>query len=107
MNKSNAVNVRQELDLRLGCAFTRYLTLSLQRKFQNLLNKCLISFGPCQFPTLGFVVERYKEIERFVAEKFWKIAVEYKQTSFLWERGHLHSQSIVKAIHKRLKANNE
>jgi hypothetical protein len=29
--------------------------------------------GPCQFPTLGFVVDQYRAKERFVAEDFWKI----------------------------------
>ena len=29
--------------------------------------------GPCQFPTLGFVVERWARIETFVPEDFWTI----------------------------------
>lgn len=34
----------------------------------------LISYGSCQFPTLGFVVERYRAVESFISEQFWKIA---------------------------------
>ena len=69
---SQAVDVRQELDLRIGAAFTRFQTMRLQKKFTSL-NQHLISYGSCQFPTLGFVVERYKAIENFVPEAFWKL----------------------------------
>lgn len=34
--------------------------------------------GPCQFPTLGFVVDQYKKVEAFIPEDFWKIDMEYK-----------------------------
>ena len=69
---SAAVEVRKELDLRIGAAFTRFQTIRLQKKFQSISEQ-LISYGTCQFPTVGFVVERYKAIERFVPESFWKI----------------------------------
>lgn len=71
--QSDAVDIRSELDLRTGAAITRFQTLRLQRLFpQNIADK-LISYGSCQIPTLGFVAERYKEIEAFVSEPFWKI----------------------------------
>lgn len=57
----------------LGAAFTRYQTMRLQKVFPEVLAKSLISYGSCQFPTLGFVVERYKDIQNFIPEKFWKI----------------------------------
>ena len=46
--------------------------MRLQKKF-DALKEQLVSYGSCQFPTLGFVVERYKAIESFVPENFWKI----------------------------------
>lgn len=70
---STAVDVRQELDLRIGAAFTRLQTLRLQKVFPEALEHQLISFGSCQFPTLGFVVERYKQVEAFIPEAFYKI----------------------------------
>lgn len=70
---SDAVDVRQELDLRIGAAFTRFQTMRLTRKFPMSLSDRLISYGSCQFPTLGFVVERYKAILDFIHEDFWKI----------------------------------
>ena len=47
--------------------------MKLQQKFPDKLANELLSYGSCQFPTMGFVVERFKAIERFVPESFWKI----------------------------------
>jgi DNA topoisomerase-3 len=73
-----SVDARQEIDLRLGAAFTRlqvscigttkiisdgwHQTTRLQDRFENI--EGVISYGPCQFPTLGFVVERYNKCAR-------------------------------------------
>lgn len=56
-----------------GAAFTRFQTLRLQKIFPNVLADQLISYGSCQFPTLGFVVERYKQVQAFIPEPFWKL----------------------------------
>ncbi len=108
----DAVQVRQELDLRIGetvgctycsihtlvgCAFTRFQTRRMTKAFPSVLSDQLISYGPCQFPTLGFVVERvsalalwyrlsvfivtrntvcfsqYKQVQAFIPEAFYKI----------------------------------
>jgi hypothetical protein len=58
------VRARTELDLRLGAAFTRLQTLTLQNEFEGLDG--IMSYGPCQFPTMWFVVQRAKRIEAFV-----------------------------------------
>lgn len=71
--QSEAVDVRTELDLRTGAAITRFQTMRLQKLFPQNMSDKLISYGSCQIPTLGFVVERYKEIEAFVSKPFWKI----------------------------------
>lgn len=68
-----AVQARSTLDLRVGAAFTRFQTLRLQRKFDGFAEQGVISYGPCQFPTLGFVVERWARIETFIPEDFWHL----------------------------------
>ena len=72
---SDAVDARMELDLRIGAAFTRFQTMRFQKAFPTNLADKMISYGSCQFPTLGFVVERYKARESFIPEPFWKIIV--------------------------------
>ncbi|KAF6209731.1 hypothetical protein GE061_015480 [Apolygus lucorum] len=103
-NISDAVDVRQELDLRIGASFTRFQTLRLQRVFPTLAEH-LLSYGSCQFPTLGFVVERYLERERFIAEEFWRIKVTHKvqdlTTEFRWARDRLFDEGIVTALHAK------
>ncbi|KAG8230661.1 hypothetical protein J437_LFUL010680 [Ladona fulva] len=112
---SNAVDVRQELDLRIGvyrlisvsllqicAAFTRFQTLRLKAVFPATLGESLISYGSCQFPTLGFVVERYKAIQDFIPEPFWKIKVNHTQNGlsvdFNWKRVRLMDQQICKML---------
>ncbi|XP_042293597.1 DNA topoisomerase 3-alpha isoform X2 [Sceloporus undulatus] len=92
-NVSDAVEVRQELDLRIGAAFTRFQTLRLRKIFPDVLAEQLISYGSCQFPTLGFVVERFKAIQAFVPETFYKIKVTHDHeegtVDFSWKRNRL------------------
>ena len=102
INQSNAVDVRMELDLRLGCAFTRFLTINMKKMFRGSFDKFTISFGPCQFPTLGFVVERYKECERFTREQYWSINVRVGKTDFSWARGRIFSPTFVNAIYRQI-----
>ncbi|XP_059047118.1 DNA topoisomerase 3-alpha isoform X1 [Achroia grisella] len=102
-NISDAVDVRQELDLRIGAAFTRFQTLRLQKVFPSKLAESLISYGSCQFPTLGFVVERYRAVENFKAEPFWKIKVNHTinglSVDFSWERHRLFDQEACQVLH--------
>jgi DNA topoisomerase-3 len=63
------------------------------------------SAGPCQFPTLGFVVDQYNRVQAFNPETFWYIYVainrldnedesegqdpETRLVEFKWRRNHL------------------
>uniref|UniRef100_A0A8C9QXU3 DNA topoisomerase n=1 Tax=Scleropages formosus TaxID=113540 RepID=A0A8C9QXU3_SCLFO len=101
---SDAVDVRQELDLRIGAAFTRFQTLRLQKIFPSSLANQLISYGSCQFPTLGFVVERFKAIQAFIPETFFKIQVthetEDEKVEFSWKRHRLFNHTACLVLYQ-------
>ncbi|KAI8796900.1 DNA topoisomerase 3-alpha [Biomphalaria glabrata] len=100
---NDAVDVRQELDLRIGAAFTRFQTLRLQKIFPQALAEQLVSYGSCQFPTLGFVVERYKQVQSFIPEPFWKLKVMHQHddvtAEFSWKRNRLFDLSACQVLY--------
>ena len=100
----NAVAARIEIDLRLGAVFTRFQTLTLQNMGQELEGH-VISYGSCQFPTLGFVVDRYFRVKNFVPEKFWSIKVMHRREDidvvFSWRRNRLFDRTSVIILFER------
>lgn len=126
----DAVSTRIELDLRTGVSFTRLLTNTLAPKIQaaslptlsnqEYLNsnsnnsnqkkkeKIVVSYGPCQFPTLGFVVDRFERIRNFVPEEFWYIQLQVDSedglqklsTTFQWERGNIFDRHSVLTLYE-------
>lgn len=102
--QANAVATRIELDLRIGAAFTRLQTLNL-KSLGDLLSDKIISYGSCQFPTLGFVVDRYFRVKRFKPEMFWNIKVTHIRDGvtvcFAWARVHLFDHAIVTIIFEK------
>jgi len=88
---SMAVDARQELDLKIGVAFTKLLTNHLlercQQKFFSDLK--VISYGPCQTPTLWFCTQRHHEIQNFKRQSLWspKLSLELPSlgpSNFAW-----------------------
>lgn len=75
----DAVDVRQQLDLRIGASFTILQTVYFKQHFSDLPQ--LLSYGTCQFPTLGFIVSRHHEINKFDQKKFWKIELRHQRGS--------------------------
>ncbi|CAO1358137.1 unnamed protein product [Diamesa tonsa] len=98
---NKAVQVRIELDLRIGAAFTRFQTLRLQKVFPEQIEN-LVSYGSCQIPTLGFVAQRYKEVENFIPQTFWKIKLTHKidkiNVEFSWSRNRLFDKQCCEAL---------
>ncbi|KAL1971071.1 hypothetical protein VTN77DRAFT_22 [Rasamsonia byssochlamydoides] len=102
--QANAVAARIELDLRIGAAFTRLQTLQLQSLGEALKDR-IISYGSCQFPTLGFVVDRYLRVQNFKPEPFWAIKVMHERdgmnVNFNWRRVHLFDRAAVTVMLER------
>ncbi|KAI1634127.1 DNA topoisomerase [Biscogniauxia mediterranea] len=100
----NAVASRIELDLRIGYAFTRFLTTNL-RTLGGPFEKLILSYGSCQFPTLGFVVDRYFRVRNFKPEQFWSIKVMHKReginVNFSWARNRLFDRPSVIVLYER------
>ena len=65
-----AGEARQSIDLMWGAALTRFISLAARRGGANIL-----SVGRVQTPTLGMIVDREKEIEAFVPEKYWQLSL--------------------------------
>ncbi|KAI9803660.1 MAG: DNA topoisomerase [Piccolia ochrophora] len=102
--QANAVEARIELDLRIGAAFSRLQTTNIQ-SLSPALQERVISYGSCQFPTLGFVVDRYFRVKDFVPEAFWSIKTKHKRDNievlFTWQRGRLFDRIAVTILFER------
>lgn len=96
-NISDAVTCRQELDLKVGVAFTRFQTKYFQGKYGDL-DASVISYGPCQTPTLGFCVQRHDEILNFKPENFWRLVPVASRSGALlqfdWDRGRVFDETM-------------
>ena len=76
-NVSLSVDARQVIDLKIGVSFTRFLTSSILPALSDLDESFnMLSYGPCQTPTLWFCVNRQNEIKNFVSTPFYKLFVE-------------------------------
>lgn len=99
-NEAKSVDARQEIDLKLGVAFTRFQTRYFQGKYGDLDSSC-ISYGPCIIPTLWFCVTRHHEIQSFQPETFYGLDVAFKlpggpDTVYpSWDRQRLFDQRAV------------
>jgi len=103
-NMAMAVEARQILDLKMGAAFTRYVTLSVRERVHT---KGILSIGPCQTPTCGFVFERECSIRDFMPKDFWKIDALFSTNGSDFQGshrgGHITDREKAGTIFKRIK----
>lgn len=110
--ESKSVDARQIIDLKIGVAFSVYQTLKLREKYPVIDNVSkIISYGPCQFPTLGFCIERAERIKKFKPEPFWFISVAVRlnhadviRHELKWKRKQIFDQIACLAIHQEIKS---
>lgn len=79
------------------------MVLSFSRRLHHETD-CQTS-GTCQFPTLGFVVDRYFRVKNFVPEPFWSIKITHRRdnmdVNFSWVRNRLFDRAVVTIIYER------
>ncbi|KAH8739347.1 DNA topoisomerase III beta-1 [Cryptosporidium ryanae] len=101
-NESDSVDVRQELDLKVGVAFSRLQTTFLRNKFGEFNKNSIISYGPCQTPTLFFAVRRRDIINSFVPEKYYTISAtilkDSQSLSLKWCRSKIFDLQVARCL---------
>ncbi|MEM2839393.1 MAG: DNA topoisomerase I [Thermoplasmata archaeon] len=91
-----AAETRQVIDLKWGAALTRFLSIT-----SGQIGRDFLSVGRVQSPTLALIVDREREIESFVPEKFWEIIADCTETGKESPIFHaLHSNGKFKDKHK-------
>lgn len=95
--QARSVDARQEIDLKLGCSFTRFQTKYFQGKYGDM-DTNLISYGPCQTPTLWFCVKRHDEITSFQPENYYTVDAEVSKAGrnfdLEWQRGQVFDLAV-------------
>ncbi|NLD57345.1 MAG: DNA topoisomerase I, partial [Methanomicrobiales archaeon] len=82
-----AGEARQSIDLMWGASLTRFISLAARRGGQNIL-----SVGRVQSPTLTMIVDREKEIEAFVPEKYWQLSLTTEKRGETFEARHTNGR---------------
>lgn len=78
-----AGEARQLVDLVWGASLTRFISIAARRGGSNIL-----SVGRVQSPTLAMIVDREKEIEKFVPEKYWVLSLNTHKEKENFEARH-------------------
>ena len=94
---------RREIDLIWGAALTRAISLYSGRR-----GKKFLSIGRVQSPTLAIIVEREREIERFVPIPYWVIeaVLEHSGEKFSarYAEGQIWQEPMAQMLYKTAKA---
>jgi len=98
-NLAASAHARREVDLLWGAALTRALSIFTGRR-----GKQFLSVGRVQSPTLALVVEREREIERFVPIPYWAIeaALQDEDTEFkaVYAEGQIWQEPMAKMLYE-------
>ena len=84
----------------LGMNATRLYTL----KYRQGVSQTVLSIGRVQTPTLALIVNRQREIEKFVPEDYYIIKTLYRDTTFNSTRGKFKEQDEANAIAREIES---
>jgi DNA topoisomerase-3 len=104
-NESCSVDARQVIDLKIGVSFTRFLTSAILPGLKNSDLK-LLSYGPCQTPTLWFCVNRQNEIDKFRSKEYFRVLIEIfynKSKHLVHYKDHIHDKQTLNDFMKSIK----
>lgn len=104
---SHAVDARAESDFRVGVALTRWQTMAICNKLPAPIQAAIrvMSYGPCQIPTLGFIVRRYQQITAFIPSDFVELRASVavpgvpQGVECAWGRQRVYDVSAGHALH--------
>ena len=74
---SLSVDARGIIDLKVGVSLTRFLTNEILPTLPSDIKTNVLSYGPCQTPTLWFCVDRFRKFQN-QKNKYYKIFLEIK-----------------------------
>ena len=96
------LNVWQETGNMTLC-HVDFLPFCIQGKYGNL-DASVVSYGPCQTPTLNFCVERHQKIASFQPEPFWVVKPHVtkggQSITLEWGRGRLFDMDVAQMFKK-------
>ncbi|MHC1610283.1 MAG: DNA topoisomerase I [Candidatus Methanospirareceae archaeon] len=106
-NLAASAEARSIIDLIWGASLTRFVSLSANR-----LGEDFFSVGRVQSPTLALLVDKEKEIRRFVPRKYWELHARLKtENGEIFEVRHetekFWDKEEAEAIRSRIEAANE
>ncbi len=84
---------RMEIDLTIGAAFTRFLTLAVEHRAPRAIPfGKFLSYGPCQTPVLYLVVQQALKREQFKPEKFYRVVAVLRINGQIYEAEHVEER---------------
>ncbi len=106
-NLAASAEAREMIDLIWGAALTRFVSLAANR-----LGDDFFSVGRVQSPTLALLVDKEKEIERFVPRKYWELHARLRTEggdtfTAVHERGKFWHLEEAEAIKKKIESTRE
>ena len=75
---SLSVDAREVIDLKVGVSLTRFLTNEILPSFTDNVKTNVLSYGPCQTPTLWFCVDRQRKYMNNIDKFYYNIFLEIK-----------------------------